>query len=166
MVDAIPCLASEKAVELFEKFGVFTRAELESRTEVRYESYAKEINIEARAMINIAGKQLIPAIIRAATGLGESIAKVKPFGIDTSVQEGLLTTISESLVEAQKARVYLDEVATNGLMMESGREQAVYYRDVVCQAMEALRVPIDRVETIVDKDIWPMPSYGDLLFEV
>ena len=66
MVDAIPALNTEKAVALFEKFGVFTKAELDSRVEIEYETYAKEINIEAKAMIDIATKQIIPAVIQPA----------------------------------------------------------------------------------------------------
>ena len=77
MVDAIPALNTEKAVALFEKFGVFTKAELDSRVEIEYETYAKEINIEAKAMIDIATKQIIPAVIRYTTTLAESINAVK-----------------------------------------------------------------------------------------
>ena len=64
MVDAIPALTTDKAIGLFEKFHVFTKAELESRAEIQYETYAKAINIEAKAMIDIASKQIIPAVIK------------------------------------------------------------------------------------------------------
>ena len=68
MVDAIPALTTAKAVKLYEEFGVFTKAELESRAEVEYEAYAKAINIEAKTMIDMAGKQIIPAVIKYNTG--------------------------------------------------------------------------------------------------
>ena len=117
MVDAIPALTTKKAVALFEKFGVFTEAELQSRAEVQYEAYSKAINIEARAMTDIAGKQIIPAVIKATTQLAESINAVTAACGDADVKE-------------------------------------------------ALRCPVDQLEMLVDKDLWPMPSYGDLIFEV
>ena len=166
MVDAIPALTSEKAVALFEKFHVLTRTELKSREEVSYEAYAKAINIEARAMINITGKQLIPAMIQATTDLGNSVANLKPIAIDTSVQEILLKEITDCLIRAKTALTSLQRVTAEGAEMKEGRKQAVFYHDFVVSAMEELRAPIDQVERIIKKDIWPMPSYGDLLFEV
>ena len=167
MVDAIPYLAIDKSVALFERFGVFTRAELESRVEVEYETYAKTINIEAKAMMNIAGKQIIPAVIKYATSLATSVnAVTAACGADVSVQTELLTETSTLLAEAQTALKKLHEVTEKAAAMEEGRVQAVAYRDEVKVAMDELRAPIDKLEMIVDKDVWPMPSYGDLIFEV
>ncbi|MGN0482702.1 MAG: glutamine synthetase III [Lachnospiraceae bacterium] len=167
MVDAIPVLTTDKTVKLFEKFGVFTKAELESRVEVEYETYAKKINIEARAMIDIAGKQIIPAVIKYTTQLATSINAVKAAApVDVTAQTELLTETSALLAETKAALAKLEEVADKGGAMEEGRDQAVYYRDEVIKAMNALRAPVDKLEMIVDKEIWPMPSYGDLLFEV
>lgn len=167
MVDAIPYLATDKSVALFERFGVFTRAELESRVEVEYETYAKTINIEAKAMMNIAGKQIIPAVIKYATSLATSVnAVTAACGADVSVQTELLTETSTLLAEAQTALKKLHEVTEKAVAMEEGRVQAVAYRDEVKVAMDELRAPIDKLEMIVDKDVWPMPSYGDLIFEV
>jgi glutamine synthetase len=167
MVDAIPAYASPKAVALFEKFGVFTKVELESRAEIEYETYAKTINIEAKAMIDIAGKQIIPAVIRYTTNLANSINAVKSAcDADVSVQTELLEETSDSLAEVKLALAKLVDVTEKGSAMDEGREQAVYYRDVVKAAMEALRTPVDKLEMIVDKELWPMPSYGDLIFEV
>ena len=167
MVDAIPYLATDKSVALFERFGVFTRAELESRVEVEYETYAKTINIEAKAMMNIAGKQIIPAVIKYATSLATSVnAVTAACGADVSVQTELLTETSTLLAEAQTALKKLHEVTEKAAAIEEGRVQAVAYRDEVKVAMDELRAPIDKLEMIVDKDVWPMPSYGDLIFEV
>ena len=167
MVDAIPALNTDKAVALFEKFGVFTKAELDSRVEIEYETYAKEINIEAKAMIDIAGKQIIPAVIKYITSLATSVNAVKAAcDADVSVQTELLTEVSDLLSETKVALAKLEEVTAKGAAMEEGREQAVYYRDVVKVAMDALRAPVDKMEMIVDKEMWPMPSYGDLIFEV
>ncbi len=167
MVDAIPALASEKSVSLFEKFNVFTRTELESRVEVLYENYAKAINIEARTMIDMAGKQIIPAVIKYTTSLANSINAVKAAcGADVSVQTELLMETSRLLAEAKQALTRLTEVTTRAAVMEEGREQAVFCRDRIITAMDALRAPVDQLEMMVDKEMWPMPSYGDLIFEV
>ena len=167
MVDAIPALNSEKAVALFEKFGVFTKAELDSRVEIEYETYAKEINIEAKAMIDIATKQIIPAVIRYTTTLAESINAVKAAcGADISVQTEILMEVSDLLADTKNALSKLEEVTAQGAAMAQGREQAVFYRDEVMTAMKALRTPVDKLEMLVDKSMWPMPSYGDLMFEV
>ncbi len=168
MVDAIPALTTDKAIKLFEKFGVFTKAELESRAEVQYEAYSKALNIEAKAMIDIAGKQIIPAVIKATTELSTSIASVKPaaVGADTSVQEELLVETSALLADTQKALANLKKVTAEAATKEEGREQATFFKDVIREAMADLRTPVDKLEMIVDKDLWPMPSYGDLIFEV
>lgn len=167
MVDAISALNTDKAVALFEKFGVFTKAELDSRVEIEYETYAKEINIEAKAMIDIATKQIIPAVIKYTTVLAESITAVKAAcGADVSVQTEILTEVSDLLADAKSALSKLEEVTAKGGAMEEGRAQAVYYHDEVKAAMDELRAPVDKLEMLVDKSMWPMPSYGDLIFEV
>ncbi len=167
MVDAVPALTTDKAIALFEKFNVFTEAELKSRSEILYESYAKALNIEARAMIDMAGKQVIPAVIKYTTVLATSINTVKAAcPADTSAQESLLTEVSALLAEAKSALGDLVEAAEKAYAMEAGRAQAVCCRDELKAAMDALRAPVDKLEMIVDKDMWPMPSYGDLIFEV
>ena len=156
MVEAIPALTTEKAVSMFEKFKVFTKAELESRAEIKFESYAKAINIEARTMIDMASKQIIPAIIKYTKDLADTVVAVKEAGADASVQAELLTEVSGLLAETKKALEALKVVA----------DQARFYHFDVVPAMEALRTPVDTLEMIVDKEAWPMPSYGDLIFEV
>ena len=166
MVEAIPALTTEKAVSMFEKFKVFTKAELESRAEIKFESYAKAINIEARTMIDMASKQIIPAIIKYTKDLADTVVAVKEAGADASVQAELLTEVSGLLAETKKALEALKVVADQAAAMEEGEDQARFYHFDVVPAMEALRTPIDTLEMIVDKEAWPMPSYGDLIFEV
>ncbi len=168
MVDAIPEYISPASVELFEKFGVFSRSELQSRMEIEYEIYAKTINIEARAMVDIATKQIIPAVIRYTTVLADSINSVKAACPEApvSVQVSILTETSKCLEETKVAMAKLQEKIQIAYKMERGAAQARYYRDEVNAAMEALREPVDKLEMIVDKSMWPMPSYGDLIFEV
>lgn len=167
MVDAIPAFNSEKSVALFERFGVFTKAELDSRVEIEYEIYAKTINIEAKSMIDIASKHILPAVIRNSTRLADSVNQVKQVNASYgTVQESVLNETDHLLVKANAALKRLTIEEEVGKSMAPGREQAVHYRDHVLTAMEGLRAAVDQLEFITDKDIWPMPSYGDLLFEV
>lgn len=166
MVEAIPAMTTDKAVELFEKFNVFTKAELESRAEIQYESYAKAINIEARTMIDMTSKQIIPAIMGYTKTLADTVISVKTAGADASVQSELLAEVSSLLVETKNALNVLIHVTEEAAVKEEGAVQANYYYTDVVPAMESLRAPVDKLEMIVDKDVWPMPSYGDLIFEV
>jgi glutamine synthetase len=168
MVDAIPALTSPKSVKLFEKHSVFTEAELISRAEIMYENYSKTIHIEALAMIDMAKKQIVPATIKYQTSLADSINTIHMTGsgIDTSVQESLMKAISENLKTMYDALRKLEKKTAAAETMEEGQVQACYYHDVVCEAMGALRAPADRLEMLVAKEDWPIPSYGDLIFEV
>ncbi len=167
MVDAIPALTSEKTVRMFESFGVFNRTELESRSEIQYDLYAKAINIEARTMIDIAGKQIIPAVIRYTTVLADSVNAVKATGIaGYEVQEELLKKTSLCLKDTSEAMNRLTVLASEYRQFPAGRERALFCREKMVPAMENLRKPVDELEMIVDKELWPMPSYGDLIFEV
>lgn len=167
-VESIKYLTTDKTVELFEKFGVFTKAELESRAEIKYETYAKAINIEARSMIDIASKHIIPAVIKYITSLANSINQVREacgdIGVD--VQKELLKESSELLMETRQALKNLIVVTDEASRMSEGAEQAEFFKDKVVAGMQMLREPVDALEMIVNKEMWPMPSYGDLLFEV
>ncbi len=166
MVDAIPALTTDKAIELFGKFHVFTKAELESRVEIKYEAYAKAINIEARAMIDIASKQIIPAVIKYTKSLADTVNAVTAAGAEASVQVELLNETSALLSDTKVALAKLIDVTAEAAEKAEGEEQARFFHDVVMVAMSDLRTPVDELEMIVDKEMWPMPSYGDLIFEV
>ena len=138
MVDAIPAYTADKSIAVFEKFNVF-----------------------------IASKQIIPAVIKYTTVLAASINEVKAAcDADVSVQTELLKEVSCLLAETKAALKKLTSADAVGSKMEDGRERAVYYRDVMKTAMDELRTPVDQLEMLVDKEMWPMPSYGDLIFEV
>jgi glutamine synthetase len=168
MVEAIPAYIAPESIAAFEKFGVFTETELKSRVEIEFETYAKTINIEAKAMIDIAGKQIIPAVIKYTTVLANSLTAVRNAceAADVSVQTELLEETSALLSDTKVALAKLEDVTAQGAALEEGEAQAKFYRDEVTTAMAALRAPVDKLEMIVDKEAWPMPSYGDLIFEV
>ena len=166
MVDAIPALVQPKAINLFETFGVFTEAELRSRAEIKYEAYIKAINIEAKAMIDIAGKQIIPAVISYTTALANSVVAVTNAGANASTQKELLGKVTSYLNEMSAALDKLKSVTAKASAISDVTNKAIFFRDEVTVAMTALRTPADALEMIVDKKYWPFPSYGDLIFEV
>ena len=167
MVESIPALTSDKTVRIFEKHHVLSEAELHSRAEVSYEIYSKAINIEARTMVDMSAKQYIPAVIQYTTELANSINTIRQAvpDADVSVQTSMLSEISELLVEARAAQKTLEARIEEAGKKVAGKEQSLYFRMDVVPAMEALRAPIDKLEMLVAKKDWPVPSYGDLLFE-
>jgi glutamine synthetase len=165
MVDAIPTLVTEKSVEMFEKFGVYTKEELESRVEILFEQYSQTINIEALATLDIAKKQIVPAVMKYQKKLADAVSGLKAIGMDTSVQEALLTEITKNLKTMFDALTKLEADVPKAQVLES-EEQARFYHDIIFEGMNAVREPADKLEMLVAKEDWPMPSYGDLIFEV
>ncbi len=166
MVDAIPSLTAEKSVKLFTRFKIFTEAELESRSEIKYEGYSKEVNIEARTMIDMASKSIIPACLKYSKALADIVISLKEAGVDGSAAREILTEVNKLTNDSQKALQKLVQDDEKSLTIADAKERALFCRDNVKVDMEELRAPIDRLEMIVDKEYWPMPSYGDMLFEV
>ncbi len=166
MVDAVDTLTTPKAVALFEKFGIFTRAELESREEILYESYAKTINIEALTMISMVSKKFIPAGIRYAKQLSDTVNSLESAGVEPFTQSVVLEKVQEKLDRMYRAMERLEEVEKKARAIESAKERAFFYKDTVREAMEELRTPTDELEVLVDERLWPVPTYGDMLFEV
>ena len=166
MIDAIPALVTDKSIRMFERFHVFSESELHSRAEIKYETYNKAVNIEALTMIDMAVKQIIPAVIGYTGTLSGIIQSMNAINVSSSVQKELLSDISSLLDEASGAVKILQEVSREAAGIADNKTKAHYYHSFVLPAMEALRRPIDKLEMLVDKEVWPMPSYGDLLFEI
>ena len=165
-IEAAAALTSDSTVELFEKFGIFTRTELASREEIIYETYAKAINIEALTMIDMAGKQIIPAVIRYARELADTIVVLKQVGADSSVEEEVLGKVNVRLRAMQDALTELIATDKKARQIEQGKEKAFYYKDHIVGIMKKLREPADELEMLVDKEFWPIPTYAELMFEV
>ena len=166
MVDAIPVLVKDDVVAMYEKFHIFTRAELASRAEVQYETYAKHINIEANCMIHMASKAYIPAVVSYSGSLAGDVAALEAVGVDASTQRKLLDRVNALLKEASDALEDLETKLPQVNTMDSMGAMAHAFHDVILPCMAALREPIDKLELLVDQDVWPMYSYGDMLFEV
>ena len=166
MVESVQSLTTEKSIRLFEKFGIFTEAELRATEEVLYEIYSKSINIEAQTMIDMAKKQILPAVIGYTKTLADTVIAVKEAGANAFVQTELLNDITAELCNAKGALKVLENKLSDASKITDQKERAFYFKDVICAAMADLRTPVDTLETMVDKKAWPMPTYADLMFEV
>ena len=166
MVEAVPYLASEKSVSIFERLGVMNKAELEARAEVMLENYAKKINIEALTMIEMANEEILPAVMSYQADLAKGAAEIKALGIEPSVQISLLKTISDKLAELKAATVALEEKVEGAhALADDIPSWSKYYHDEVFGSFDAVRKPADELEKELPKDAWPFPTYEQLLFE-
>jgi len=164
-IEAADTLTTKKAIKLFGDFGVYTKTELESRKEIIFENYAKTINIEALTMIDMASKQIIPAVMKYAGRLAGDVNAVKAAGADESALLSELKEITAELTKMKKALEDLKTVENKARKITDARKLAYFYKDKVRPAMDALRDPADKLEMLVDKKDWPFPTYADLLFE-
>lgn len=168
-IESAKALISEKNVTIFEKHGVLNKAELESRYEIKLENYIKTINIEALTMIDMAKKDILPAAIKYATALAQSINAIKASGIDAdiSAQASLLSDISSLAADFKKNTEGLENTLDKAVSLHGDTyAQAYAFRYEVFTQMEELREIGDRLETQVPSDFWPLPTYGDILFRV
>ena len=168
-VDASLVLLRESTVKLYEKHQVLSRSELESRYEINLEQYSKQINIEALTMIDMAQHLIIPAAVKYSTQLAKSINAIKSASsaADVSVQADLLNDVCSTLVSFKGKLITLEKDAQEGNSMTcDAYKLGVYYRDIVFKAMEALRIDGDKLETIIDADLWPLPTYAEMLFKL
>lgn len=168
-IESIKALIAEKNLAVMEKHGVLSRVEMQSRYEISLEHYIKTINIEALTMIEIAKRQILPAAIKFATKLADSINSVKATGVaaDVSAQSELLSDAS-SLTASLKKQISVLEASVEKAQSLHGEtfDQAHFYRFDVFEKMGDLRAVADKLEAIVDADIWPLPTYGDMIFNV
>lgn len=166
IVDAIPALVDESTIKMYEKFNILSKAELEARKEILFEQYAGVRNIEALTMIDMANKMIIPATVQYTKKLADTVIAVKEAGADASVQAEMLSEVTSKLAEMKEAVKALAEVTAKAADAECTQCMAQAYKDDVMAAMAALRKPADELEVIMPKEVWPMPTYGDLVFEL
>jgi len=166
-VEAAPALIAEKTIKVLEKHGVLNRAEIFARYEICLENYIKTIRIEALTMIEMASRQILPASLAYVGKVANTVASLNAAGTDSSfAKEELdeLVSLTSGLKAAiDKLGTKLEEVdAQDGDTLEHARA----YRDVIIPQMNELRDFADKLETLVDASLWPIPTYGDLLFSV
>ena len=165
-VDAVPHYTDPKNIELFEKFGVYTRTELESRTEILLENYYKVLNIEALTMVDMAKKQILPAGIRYSKLLADAVNSKKAAGIDTEIETECAKKASSLTASIYKAVEELEKQLLEAGQVKGVLETARFFRSNVFTAMQTLRSYADELETVTPEDMWPMPTYSELLFNI
>ena len=167
-VDAIPAFETEESIKLFEKHGIFTEAEVRSRCEILFENYAKTINIEALTMLDMAKKEILPAVLAYNKEVFNTLKVKQELGLNVSLEkEQAYATKLSNLTESLMNKIdELDKVVLDAKNAEEGFESAKYYKDFVIEAMQTLRMVSDELETMVSSDKWPFPTYVDLLFYV
>ncbi len=162
-VDALKAFVTPKAIKLFGKYDVLSKDELHSRYDIYVEQYAKHINIEALTAIQMTKRQFIPAAIQFVAELGASLAAAGKYG---SVQKGLLEEVGKHLEAAGKKVAKLEAETKKAQAITAVDKQGAAYRDKVFPAMTDLRTDIDALEAILPADLWPVPTYSDLLFNL
>ncbi len=165
MVEALPYYITEKSVKVFEKHAVLSEQELHSRYEILLEQYCKVINIEAKTMIDMANRLILPAVAKYVGDLARSVLSIKSAvpGAETFAQEEVVKEVSTGL-KSLKVKIVALEKAVEAAANEEGYEAGVYYRDTVFSAMNELRIYGDKLETLVDAELWPLPTYAEMLF--
>lgn len=165
-VDAICSMTEEKNLAVFEKFNVMSRTEALSRYEIMLENYAKILNIEANAMIEMTKRQILPACMEFAGKIAAANNALEKSGTASSAVKKLLVKLTADMDEIDVSLGHLENALNQAHHIENVKEDAVYYRDVVYTAMKKLRISVDKTEEVVSSDAWPMPNYTDLLHRV
>ena len=168
-VEAAKAMIDEKNQAVLEKHGVLTRVESTSRYEITLENYNKIINIEALTTLEMAKRQILPAVIKFATSLAESINTIKATGVnaDISVQTELLTEVSTLTASLNKNVALLEKLVEKADNFDGDIfDLGMMYRYEVFEQMNTLRADADKLETLVDEEFWPLPTYSDMLFNV
>ena len=166
--DALPCFVDQKSIDLFGEFDVLTESELRSRYEVKLEKYNKLINIEGRVMRRMTRRTYLPAIIRFAKDISDSISSFAASGTaaPTRQQKELLDKLLNGIDDINEALHVVEEADAQAKRIDDEQKRADHNAHVMLPAMERLRKTVDDMEIITSRDVWPVPSYNNLLFYV
>ena len=163
-VDSLETIMNKENVAAFKKHGVLTAAELHARTEILLEAYSMSINIEAMTMLNMAKRQILPACIKYSSELGNAVGAVSSAGVDAGPHKELLKKVCGLIATMQGDISQLEKTTAKAAELTDTTKQARLYRDKVIPSMQSLRVTADELEAIVDADLWPIPTYAEMLF--
>ena len=164
MVEAIPSMIKEDTVALFERHGVLSKTECEARADILYDEYINQVRIEAKTMIEMAEKQIEPAVFGYTKTLADTVNTITNAGGNAKIAKKHLDAVTEKLDEMDDALEKLKAAVEKVDAIEDKQEKAVAYREDVFFAMADLRKPADELEKMVDKKVWPFPTYGDMFF--
>ena len=163
-VESLCTIMDEENVKVFEKHGVLSRTELHARQEVLLEAYSMMINVEAKTMLNMAKRQILPGSSRYSCRLGNAVSAVDAAGVNSNTQKNMLQKVCDLISELNKSIESLEEAVEKASGIGDVAEQARFYREGVFSTMETVRESADELEKIVDTDLWPLPSYAEMLF--
>ncbi len=163
-VESLCTIMDEENVKVFEKHGVLSKTELHARQEVLLEAYSMMINVEAKTMLNMAKRQILPGSSRYSCRLGNAVSAVDAAGVNSNTQKSMLQKVCDLIGELNKGIESLEEAVEKASGIGDVAEQAQFYRDRVFSAMETVRESADELEKIVDADLWALPSYAEMLF--
>jgi glutamine synthetase len=163
-VDALNTLMDKENVELFKKHKVLSKAELHARTEILFETYNKMINIEALTMLNIAKRQILPAAVSYSGKLGKTVSSIKSVGVSSETQSVMLEKVCGLISSLGSAIESLAETVDKAGAIKDASKRAAQCHDSVRPAMQAVRQAADELENIVDAELWPLPTYAEMLF--
>lgn len=160
-LDAIPELIKPDAIDLFARYGVFNERELHSRYEVRLEQYALTIGVEAKLAFEIGTTIILPAAIRYQTELAQNVATLKKAGVQPST--AALDAVSEPLADLSAALTTLKSALSEHSAV-SALDEATHAQETLLPAMAAVRTAADALESVVADDLWPLPTYQEMLY--
>ena len=163
-VESIESIPTKENCQLFKRHGVLTPAELKARTEILLEAYSMQINIEAGTTLSMAKRQILPSCIDYSSRLAGAVTAVSGAGVDPQVQLSLLKKVNTLITDLQNGIDDLEAAKAKANGIDKAEKQAEACRDAVIPAMAVVRAAADELETIVDADLWPLPSYAEMLF--
>ena len=164
---ALPHIADEKNIALFEKHRVFTRSELTSRRDIKLNTYSKTVRIEALTMLEMVNRDIIPAVIDFKRSVADSIIKLGSVGVDDCALENeLLAKLSKLSAKTAKSAKSLERMLSSKTDFDDNIKEAAFYAQHILPVMNELRETVDELETIVSRNVWPFPGYGEILYSV
>ena len=166
MAQAAGALTKPESIAMYEKFGIYSKEELVSREEILYDTYSKSVHVDAKTMIDMAGRQIIPACMQYEKELVKTVLALREVGEVVNTEAARLKEIAGHIEDAQSALNRLVQDCEKGENITNSRERAFFYQDVIKPDMQAVRTPCDELEKLVDKRMWPFPTYEELMFEV
>ena len=165
-VEALASMATPEAVKLFEKYKVLSKGELHARYEIYLEHYVKHVNIEARSAVQMVKRQYLPAVIEFTQNLAKTVSKLKSIAVPAKVQRELLGKVSDLLESAAEKLAILENSIEKAHAVKDLIKRAEAFRDKVVIAASDLRKDIDALEGLTPANLWPVPTYAEMLFKL
>ena len=164
--DALPCFVAEKNIEMYERHKVFTETEMRSRDDIHMESYCKVMNIEALTMLDMAKKQILPAVMKYKRDLSETAVAAKTIGVSADVEIELVSKIASLVTELNESIGALEFAIAESHKIADHYKLMFFIRDEIIPTMNSVRSAADELETMVGEEYWPFPTYDALLFNI